>query len=310
MRPDISVLMPARNEESRLAPTIEAIAGARTTDARVEFVVVDDASDDGTVESLVSAVPRLLEHRKIDIRVCTLPAHTGIYGARNQAATVASADVLFITDAHVRFSPGWDEFVLRHVRPNRVIAATTTQEGTGFHGYGCSLVLPPMGTRWNRRPLPPLAPVHAAACHATVLTKELFDSLGGYDDGMLFYGAGEPEFSVRAWLHGAEVVALPQLEVEHRFKPKDEADRFLDAMRPFWVHNCLRFALLYLTEHGCFEVARHFARASPHFRDAARLVADSDVWERRESLERERLRSFAWFVARFGVKTAAGEAIV
>ena len=61
VQPDISVVIPAHNERSRIASTIHSIARARTSGARVELVVVDDASTDGTVANLVSALPRLLD---------------------------------------------------------------------------------------------------------------------------------------------------------------------------------------------------------------------------------------------------------
>jgi GT2 family glycosyltransferase len=309
VRPDISVLIPARNEQSRLAPTIEAIAGARTTGARVEFVIVDDASTDGTVENLISAVPRLLGYPKIDIRVCRLESQAGIYGARNQAGSLARGDILFMTDAHVRFSRGWDECVLRNVSADRIIAGTTTQDGTDFRGYGCSLLVPMMGTTWNREPADGPAPVHVAPCHATVLTRDLFDRLGGYDPGMIIYGAGEPEFSIRAWLNGAEVINLPGLEVQHRFKPQEEFGQYISSVRPYWVHNCLRFALLYLSEAGCFQVIRHFALTSQFFQVAIRMIDVSDVWERREHIEKQCIRSFYWFVQRFGLCNQAGGVI-
>lgn len=310
MQPDISVLIPARNERSRLAPTIEAIAGARTTDARVEFVVVNDASTDGCIESLVAAAPRLLEHPKIDIRVSRLDSHSGIYRARNEAARLATADVLFMTDGHVRFSHGWDECVLRNVREDRVIAGTTSQDGTSFRGYGCSLLVPFMGTSWNTSAEAAPFAVHVAACHATVLPRQLFERLGGYDEGMVIYGAGEPEFSVRAWLNGAEVIAVPQLEVQHRFKPKDEFSQFMSSVRPHWVHNCLRFGLLYLSELGCLQLLRHYARLSPYFQQAALAVARSDVWLRRRNLEQLRVRSFDWFVETFQLRNQVGGPII
>lgn len=310
MRPDISVVFPARNEKSRIAPTIQAIARARTTGARVEFVVVDDASTDGCIENLVAAVPQLLDEPKIDVRVCRLDRHAGIYRARNEASRLASADILFITDAHVEFSDGWDEKVFDHIRPNRILAGTTTQEGTGFHGYGCRLLVPFMGTHWNRDPLPGPAPVSVAACSATVIYRDLFDKLGGYDEAMIMYGAGEPEFSVRAWLHGAEVHAVPDLEIRHEFKTRDELSKFLAGVRPFWVHNCIRFGLLYLSEAGCMQLLRYYSRASPFFQNALKMIEKSDVWERRAYLEKQRQRSFDWFVSYFGLKNQVGGEII
>jgi len=310
LRPDISIVFPARNERSRIAPTIESIARARTTDARVEFVVVDDASTDGCIENLMAAVPRLLDQPRVDIRVCRFDQHSGIFRARNQAAKLASADILFITDAHVRFSTGWDQCVFEHFRPDCLLAGTITQHGTAFHGYGCRLLVPFMGTTWNRTPVQEPTPVPVAACPATVIARDLYHELGGYDEGMYFYGAGEPEFSLRAWLHGADILVLGGLEVQHEFKPKPELSKFLASVRPHWVHNCLRFGLLYLSEAGCMQMLRYYACSSPHCQRALQLLERGDVWKRRKFLESRRERSFEWFVNRFELKNQIGGEII
>lgn len=310
MRPDISVLIPARNEGSKIAPTIQAIARARLSDARLEIIVVDDASTDGSVENLVSAVPRLLEEPRLDIRVCPLEEHVGNYRARNHAAALASADVLFLTDAHVRFSVGWDERVLDGVRPNRILAGTITQDGTAFRGYGCSLLVPVMGTTWNRRPAEGRGEVPVAVCAATAISRDLFDALGGYDESMRVYGAGEPEFSVRAWLHGAEILSVPDLEVQHDFKPRGEHARFLESVRLEWVHNCLRFGLLYLSELGCMQLLRYYALAFPDvYQRAIALLDAGDVFERRARLATSQRRSFDWLVGQFGIRDQLGQAL-
>ncbi len=311
MRPDISVLLPARNEQSRLASTIQSIARARSTGARVEFVVVDDASTDDCLGHLTRSVPQLLDEPKIDIRVCRLDEQVGNYRARNQAAALASADLFFITDAHVEFSPGWDESVLRHSRPGRMLAATSTDSVSGFRAYGCKLLVPAMSLCWNRDTPNGLTPVQLATCHATVIPRELFERLGGYDAGMFHHGGGEPEFSVRAWLHGAEMLAVPEIEVRHRFKPEAELHSFLSSIRREWVHNCIRFGLLYLSELGCMQMLRYYARTFPAlFQSALAMVEASDVWERRAYLETERKHPFTWYVERFGITTQIGTPIL
>jgi glycosyltransferase involved in cell wall biosynthesis len=306
-RPDISVLIPARNEQAKLATTIRAIARARTTDARVEFVVVDDASTDDSIAKLVAAVPALLAEPGIDIRLGALEQHSGNYCARNRAAEIATADVLFITDAHVEFSRGWDALVLGQIGPQRILAGTVTDRASSFRGFGCSLLVPLMGTAWNRTSAGELAPVPISVCAATVIARDLFMRLGGYDGSMLFYGGGEPEFSVRAWLQGAEIRSLPELEVEHRFKSPDDFTRYLASVSLYWVHNCIRFGLLYLSEMGCLQLLRYHARAFPElFPEALALIGDSDLWERRAYLERRRRHSFDWFVDRFELKNQIG----
>jgi glycosyltransferase involved in cell wall biosynthesis len=321
MQPDISVVIPAHNERSRLAPTLHSISQARSSGARVEFVIVDDASTDGTVANLVSALPRLLDEPAIDIRVESLDHHSGNYHARNRGAEVAAAPVLFMTDAHVEFSHGWDDLVLRGIRSNRILAGTTVQRGTGFRSSGSKLALPRMGTVWNlqeeqmerdrRESGNRSTAVQIANCHATVLERELFLALGGYDTGMFLYGGGEPEFSVRAWTRDVEIHALPGLEVTHEFKPRDQFASFLYSIRHIWVHNCLRFGLLYRSEPGCLQVLEHYARLHPdEFQQALKLLEAGDVWERRAWLEERQRRSFDWYLGYFGIRDETGNAVV
>jgi glycosyltransferase involved in cell wall biosynthesis len=305
--PDISIVMPARNEGARLADTILAISRARVTDARLEFIIADDQSDDDTNSFLRAAADELLAEPSIDIRVDRLDERHGVPLARNHGASLATAPIMFITDSHVRFSQGWDSLVFEHARPDRVLAGPITETNTQFIGYGCRLVVPFMGTYWNRDPVTEPTPVQIAACPATVIYKSLFDDLGGYDPGMRLYGAAEPEFSVRVWLSGAEIILIPDLKVEHRFKPRAEREAFIGEVRPYMVHNALRFGLLYLSEEGCMQLLRYQARKFPNlFDDAIRMVEDSDVWARRAALEGSLARPFQWFIDRFDLKDQIG----
>ncbi len=310
-QPDISVVIPSRNEGPRLPGTIQAISRARTTDARVEFVIADDASTDDTEGHLRAATRELLREPRIDIKVSRLEKRRGVPGTRNHAASLANGEILFITDAHVRFSRGWDAAVFDHLKPNRVLAGSITEENTPFVGYGCRLVVPFMGTYWNKEKLKRPAPVQIAACPATVIERKLFQRLGGYDPGMYVYGAAEPEFSVRAWLHGAQVLIVPEIQVQHRFKPKAERMEFLGEVRPFMVHNSIRFGLLYLSDHGSLQMLRYYSRKFPQvFQAALKMVAESDVWRRKAVLERQRRHTFEWFVRTFKLKNQIGGEIL
>jgi glycosyltransferase involved in cell wall biosynthesis len=297
------VVIPAHNEATRLADTIESIAATRTTDARVEVVVADDVSDDNLEGHLRAAWPRLSQHPRLDVRVHRLSHRHGVPRARNAAAQAANGDILFVTDAHVRFTHGWDALVRHHIADGRILAGAVTQANTAFVGYGCRLVVPFMGTYWNRGPFDETVDVQIAACPATVLPRQLYDRIGGYDEGMVMYGAAEPEFSVRAWLSGAEILLVPQLRVEHRFKPQQERNAFVRGVRLHMVENALRFGLLYSSEEGAMQLVRYYSLKFPNLFDAAlRSVARSDVWDRRVELERRLPRQFSWFVERFDVR--------
>jgi glycosyltransferase involved in cell wall biosynthesis len=304
---DISVVIPAHNEGPRLGGTIASIAETRSTRAHVEIVIADDQSDDGTEEHLRAAWPQLSDHPRLDIVVTRTPERSGVPRSRNHAAARATADILFITDAHVRFPQGWDALVFKHLRSDRILAGAVGEASSAFVGYGCRLVVPFMGTYWNRdAPAQPVQ-VQIAACPATALSRELFEKLGGYDHGMVMYGAAEPEFSVRAWLSGAEIVVVPQLLVQHVFKPQEERAAFIREVRPHMVCNGLRFGLLYASEEGALQLLRYYALKFPNlFQQAFATVERSDVWARRAQLERELKRPFSWFVDHFQLEDQAG----
>jgi hypothetical protein len=61
------------------------------------------------------------------------PLHRVRSGAprtRNYAASLASADIPFITDAHVRVSPGWDDVIDQRVSADRILAGTVSEANT------------------------------------------------------------------------------------------------------------------------------------------------------------------------------------
>jgi glycosyltransferase involved in cell wall biosynthesis len=302
--PTISVIVPARNEGERVAHTVESIVDASSHPPDIEIVVVDDASspaDRPIVPDVVRGVP---------VRVVRSRRHLGVGGARNLGAREARGDVLFITDAHVTVSDGWDREIVRLMSPGRILAATIRDSNSTWRGYGCRLVVPHMGTHWNvERPDGEVA-VQVASSAGTVLERSLFNDIGGYDEGMLVYGGYEPEFSLRAWLAGAEIVTAPGIEVSHRFKPPGERVHFSGKVRTYLVHNCLRFGVVYLPEVMILEMVRlHGLEFPSHIRNALQLLEQRGAWERRQEMARTLRYDFAWFVRRFNLTDQVGDPI-
>jgi glycosyltransferase involved in cell wall biosynthesis len=311
VEPAISVIIPAYNEASWITQTVASMAGTRETDARLEFVVVDDASTDDTAAVVAHSSADLSRRWDVRLRIFRLERRAGVPVARNWGAHHASAEILFITDAHVCPSGGWDHRVLQHIRANRILAATLTDKDSRFYGYGCRLTLPSMGVYWNKGPVRELFPAQIASCAGTAISRELYMRLGGYDSGMPLYGGAEPEFSVRAWLQGAEVMVVPSLLVKHRFKDRNERTAFVEKVHVFMVHNSMRFGLLYQSDLGCLQLMRYFAAYFPEsIERAIQMLSSSNLWERRRFLERRRERPFDWFVNRFGIKDEAGREVL
>jgi len=161
---------------------------------------------------------------------------------------------------------------------------------------------------WLRTPAAYGGYVPLAPCTGTILTAQLFHQAGAYDTAMPVYGAAEPEFSVRLWLSGGEIVVLPELILQHRFRPAAERRPFLDAISLLQLHNYLRFGLLYLDEPRVVQMLQYYGREAPRFLEKAlQRVWAGDVWQRRDLLLRNLPARFHSFVTRFGLRDAYGQ---
>ena len=305
-RPVISVVVPVRNEGQRLRAAVSSIVFERSDRFPLQIVLVDDDSTDGCCDGLSEAWS--WAHDLVRVDVVRLPRWSGIPFARNAGAAAAHATVLFITDANVLFPQNWDLPIRERIGPNVVLCATIADLDSPFRGYGCTLLIPSMGVDWIRDPRLYGGYVPISPCSGTALTADLFRRAGGYDTEMPVYGAAEPEFSVRLWLCGAELLCMPDLVLHHRFRPASERQPFLDAIAQVSLRNYLRFGLLYLDQQRIVQLMHYYSEQSPsNFSEALRSLSAGDVWNRRRLLEERLPVRFASFVERFGICDSFGQ---
>lgn len=299
--PVISVVMPARNEGERVTRAILSFANRRSKLFPLEFIVVDDASADGCCKGIQTLLN--WERDMAGITLITLKHWSGIPYARNIGASNASSPILFITDANVEACPSWDVPVFRELGPKRALCATIADKGSSWRGYGCLLDLPSMGIQWLRDPKAMGGYVPVAPCTGTVLYKSLYSGLGGYDTAMPVYGAAEPEFSVRLWLYGGEIICCPDLVLIHRFRPPEERQPFLDQIAILQMKNYIRFGLLYLDPEGTARMMNYWREKAPVQSLECLSQAQSEgAMERRDHLRKNLPRRFSWYSGFFGIQ--------
>jgi GT2 family glycosyltransferase len=295
----ISVVIPSRNEGGKLLRTVRSLVEGRSGAFPLEVVVVDDASTDGSCDRLAEAIGPTPGVRLV---VRRLERWSGVPYARNRGAESAGSPVLLITDANTSYPRNWDCLIRQHIAPGRLLTGTIVDAATGARGYGLTLSLPSMGVDWLTAPhtFGGYVPVAAGAC--TVLGRVQFHHLGGYDETLPLYGAAEPEFSVRAWLAGYEIVNVPDLTVGHHFRPPSDLSHFYQVNQQVLLRNYVRFACSYLPEDMLTSVFDFYAQAlGGDFLPCLADLRSQGIWDRRAELEKGLPHDFAWFARQFGL---------
>jgi glycosyltransferase involved in cell wall biosynthesis len=92
------VVIPARNEEGRIAGCLEALRDQSLRREEYEVVVVDDGSEDNTAEAAARLGARVIRQEK-----------KGAAAARNQGVVSARGEIVLFTDADCRPERNWAE---------------------------------------------------------------------------------------------------------------------------------------------------------------------------------------------------------
>jgi glycosyltransferase involved in cell wall biosynthesis len=99
----ITIVVPAKNEESRIGQCLEALAAQKLDGMVCEVIVVDDGSDDDTAKIAARYGARVIRSESL-----------GAAAARNRGIEAASGEIILFTDADCIAGENW---AARMVRP-------------------------------------------------------------------------------------------------------------------------------------------------------------------------------------------------
>jgi GT2 family glycosyltransferase len=189
MEPYVSIIIITFNRGrtlKRILPHLKT-----STRVRHEVIVVDDGSTDDTYGVLFPAIESgEISYYRIE--------HSGVALARNFGVSKAMGNLISFIDSDIICLENWLERLLQAARerPDAAIlgAARYNRDDTGY------------GEFFEKYPHPvrEFAPVAKIGIGASLVRKELFDEIGGFDANFVF-GWEDTEFCWRANLLGYQV---------------------------------------------------------------------------------------------------------
>jgi O-antigen biosynthesis protein len=234
--PPVSLILPNRNNAPVLELVLRRLA-EHTTYSDVELIVVDDGSDDGSVEIL-----RGWRGGGPELTLVEQPA-AGAIAALNTALEHARGELIVQLDGDATVeTPGWLERMVGFLEAEPragVVSAGVVFDNGRIHAYGVDVVTPdglhdrgtriaePRGRRTLHtrvhRPRPrdcpearAVAEVDASVGVCMLYPRALAQEIGGYDAGFSPVWFDDLDLSLSARRLGRKVFVLPEVEVLHR----------------------------------------------------------------------------------------------
>jgi GT2 family glycosyltransferase len=280
MRRPFSAVVVCFNEGAQVERTVMCLRSTMPGDA--ELIVVDDGSTDHSTAFLERGPEGV---RLVRIDRCGAPR------ARNYGARTASGDVIVFADAHIETPPEWWIPLVGALTDPTVGAAGPAIYDMGnpiAKGFGLRVAMPDLtpGFLFQRGVEPYAVPLLPGCCLA--IRRDMFQAIGGFDEGLIDWGLEDAEIALRLWLLGYDLRLIPSLEVGHLFRK----------VLPYpvtpgcVVHNKLRLALVHFSDERSTAVVGAL-RAEEDFDAAWSLLAPDDITARRAELQGRRRRDDA-----------------
>lgn len=285
----VSVVVPVMNEVEHLANTLHCLH--ETLPPGSEIVVVDDGSTDGSdavAEEFAPCGVRLLRTYNL-----------GVARTRNHGARRTTGDVIIFADAHIDVSPGWWEPLVNVLNDQEVGAVgpvIASMENPEQKGFGYRLTAPTLSTAWMwQQETQPYDVSLLCGCFIA-LRRDVFEHIGGFDNGMVGWGSEDTELGLRLWLMGYTLMLVPQVEIRHLFRWSHPYPVDGTAV----LHNALRMVFAHCNLERVARIIEHL-KNNNNFADALARCLDSDIWTKRAQLAAERVRDDDWYFEHFDI---------
>lgn len=227
---DISIIIPTRNRESILWETVhkavEAIKGKNA-----EILVVNDGDRKIYNNELIAKNITIIDNNK-----------KGVSAARNKGSLSSKGSILFFIDDDMWINPEIIDWINLHLIKNDETEAVYNVNWEYPQALKLQLEQNKMGryilssdyhTMWGRmnvngkKPVNGLYKFNAIASCSLLLSKNLFNKIGGYNESITFQGE-DIELSNRVAQLGIPVYCLFDTTLHHNHADRLDLDGFLE----------------------------------------------------------------------------------
>jgi len=209
--PKVSVIIPVKNGAPHIKDLLDSLMQVDYEKDKLEIIVVDGNSTDGTRE-IVSQYPvKLLTEER-----------PGINAARNTGLKYSNGEIVAFTDYDCVVSKNWISKIVNNFQNPKV--GCIGGNVLGYHNdflsqYADKSLMPVMRVFKKRETLNVIKPpLHYPAGCNMAFKREAFEKTGMFDE-KIKYGFDEDEFVERICMAGYTLVLDPELVVKHKHRP-------------------------------------------------------------------------------------------
>ena len=214
----VSVVIPSWNGRDQLARTMPSVVAALAGNDGHEILVIDNASDDGTVEFLADRFP--------SVRVVEMGSNLGFGRASNVGFSMASHDIVVLLNNDMRVEPDFLRPLVDGFQDPRVFSVTSqiyfedaakAREETGL-----------TEGRWHRgqirlrhvadKQVDQLFPTFYSGGGSTAYDRFKILELGGFDEILAPFYMEDVDLSYLAWKRGWVNLYAPRSVVHHEHR--------------------------------------------------------------------------------------------
>ena len=208
MTPRVTVILPVRNEVATAGRAIASILSQDWPPGRLEILVVDGLSTDGTAEAARRAGPR--------VRVLCNPRRTAAAGL-NLGLREASGDVIVRLDGHAEAGPGFlrEAVAALDATGADCVGGPIETIGEGASGRAIAAAMSSrFGAGGAEFRMTPGRPREVDTVAFGAYRRAAFGRAGVFDPG--FVRDQDDEFHLRLRLAGGRIVLVPQIRSTYR----------------------------------------------------------------------------------------------